>query len=70
MPVMDGYESTTKIREYIYMKELSQPIITGVTGHIEPPYVKRSIESGMNQVLSKPVDVNLLRNLLIKLNYI
>lgn len=48
MPIMDGYESTSLIREFLYQKKLPQPIITGITGHIETQYVKRSINSGMN----------------------
>jgi CheY-like chemotaxis protein len=32
-----------------------QPIIVAVTGHTEPNYVDRAINSGMNQVLSKPI---------------
>ena len=39
MPVMDGYQATEKIREYIYSKELPQPIIIAVTGHCEDTYV-------------------------------
>ena len=70
MPVMDGYEATTKIREFIHEKSLCQPIISGVTGHIEPAYVKRSINSGMNQVFSKPVNIELLKKLLTKLGYL
>ena len=48
MPIMDGYTATEKIREYLYMKNLRQPIITAVTGHLEQAYVKRAIKSGMN----------------------
>lgn len=48
MPIMDGYEATTMIRQYLYSKCIPQPIITGITGHIEPVYVTKSIHSGMN----------------------
>jgi hypothetical protein len=34
------------------------------------PYIIKSIESGMNQVLSKPIPVDCLRQLLLKLDYI
>ena len=67
MPHMDGYEATQRIREYLYSKGLDQPIISAVTGHTEKMYVQRAIESGMNQVLSKPVNHTRLRELLDKL---
>ena len=35
MPVMDGYEASLKIREYLYEKNLKQPIICAVTGDTE-----------------------------------
>ena len=64
MPAMDGNTATKKIREYLYNHNLKQPIIAGLTGHVEQSYVRRSIESGMNQVLSKPVKINILKNTL------
>ena len=63
MPIMDGYESTSLIREFLYSKNISQPIVSGITGHTEPAFVKRSFNSGMNQVLSKPVNNELLRDI-------
>ena len=69
MPIMDGNESTQKIREYLYSKDLKQPVICGLTGHVEPSYVKRSIQSGMNCVFSKPVNMELLKNIISKLRY-
>jgi CheY-like chemotaxis protein len=35
MPGMDGFETTLKIREYLYSKGAYQPIISAVTGHME-----------------------------------
>ena len=29
---MDGYEATQEIREFLYSKDIVQPIITAVTG--------------------------------------
>ena len=64
MPIMDGNEASSRIREYLYSKNIAQPIISGLTGHAEPSYIQRSIESGMNQVFSKPVILKLLRKTL------
>lgn len=70
MPFMDGYEATSQIRLLIAQAGLRQPIISAVSGHIEPIYVQKAIDSGMNQVLSKPVDVDLLRDLLERLRFL
>lgn len=60
MPFMDGYEATYRIREFLYVKGLKQPIISAITGHTEQAYIDKSIMCGMNQVLSKPVQVLVL----------
>ena len=65
MPVMDGYEATQKIREYLFKKDLHQPIITAVTGHIEHTYVRKAFSSGMNQVVSKPIGNDVLKETLV-----
>jgi CheY-like chemotaxis protein len=70
MPFMDGYDATTEIREFLYSKSIRQPLIIAVTGHTEPNYVKRARVSGMNQVLSKPVNPDLLRKLLRKMRLV
>jgi CheY-like chemotaxis protein len=70
MPFMDGYAATTHIREYLYKRNITQPIITAVTGHSEQMYAKKCLESGMNQVASKPVDAELLTILIEKLGYV
>ena len=69
MPFMDGYECTDKIRTLFYKHKLEQPIITAVTGHSEYIYIRKAINSGMNQVLSKPVKASLLRSLLDTLGF-
>jgi CheY-like chemotaxis protein len=56
MPIMDGYQATLEIRNYLKEIKLRQPIITAVTGHTEDSYVKKCFEYGMNQILSKPVN--------------
>jgi CheY-like chemotaxis protein len=56
MPGMDGFETTDKIREFLYSKHADQPIISAITGHMEQMYIDKAIMSGMNQVLSKPVN--------------
>ena len=33
MPIMDGYEASQKIREFLFLNNLKQPIICAVSGH-------------------------------------
>ena len=70
MPFMDGYEATDNIREFIHSQEAPQPIISAVTGHTEQAYIERAINAGMNQVLSKPVNIEVMKVLLKKNGYI
>jgi len=60
MPTMDGYEATRRIRE---SSNADIPII-GVTAHAMPNDRDRCIREGMNGFLSKPVDLQLLAEIL------
>ena len=68
MPVMDGYDATMKIREFLHKMKVRQPIISAVTGHSEKQYTMKAINAGMNQVLSKPINHERLKCLLRKLD--
>ena len=57
MPFMDGYEATGKIRQYLFNIGVLQPIIVAVTGHTENMYIERALDSGMNEVIFKPVGI-------------
>ena len=69
MPFMDGYDATEQIRQYLFEMDIEQPIIVAVTGHTEPSYVERALNSGMNAVFSKPVAPKQLKELLLCLEY-
>ena len=51
------------------MNGLKQPIISAVTGHTEQLYTDKAINSGMNQVFSKPVQIPVLKDLMKKLEF-
>ncbi|WP_326515470.1 MULTISPECIES: response regulator [unclassified Shewanella] len=57
MPIMDGLTATQIIRKDIQYKQL--PIIA-MTAHASPDDYKRSLDSGMNDHLNKPIDHQLL----------
>lgn len=61
MPNMNGYEATKAIREI----SLEIPIIA-LSANVMQEDVKRSLESGMNDHLAKPIEVNKLYTTLLK----
>jgi len=57
MPVMDGYEATSRIRSHEKTKNL--PIIA-MTAHATYFVKKQCLDVGMNDYISKPIDYNVL----------
>jgi PAS domain S-box-containing protein len=63
MPVMDGYTATTKIRE---MKKHSDLPILAMTANALAEDKKRTLEAGMNDHLTKPINPDDLFKALVK----
>ncbi|OGH03538.1 MAG: hypothetical protein A2557_01135 [Candidatus Lambdaproteobacteria bacterium RIFOXYD2_FULL_56_26] len=61
MPVMDGFEATREIRK---LKQYSTIPIIALTAKTGPDVRRECLEQGMDDYLSKPVDVDLLRQFL------
>ncbi|MDL2250384.1 response regulator [Lachnospiraceae bacterium OttesenSCG-928-J05] len=57
MPVMDGYEATRQIRESSQPRAKTIPILA-MTANAFSEDVKRSLEAGMNDHISKPINVD------------
>lgn len=65
MPVMDGFEAASAIRQW-ERKEGRAPIpIIALTAHIMDEHKERSLQSGMNAHLSKPIELGELRDTLL-----
>ena len=67
MPEVDGLEATKLIREFysgLDCKKHLQPIIVGITGHIDPEFKAKAIAAGMTAVEAKPMYYSLLNQIL------
>jgi PAS domain S-box-containing protein len=63
MPVMDGYTATERIRRLEEARKGRIPIVA-VTANAMPEERKRCFEAGMDEYLSKPVKLEMLRQTL------
>jgi len=66
MPEMDGFEATQRIREYERRQGLVAVPIVALTAHILREHRERSLASGMNAHIPKPVEMSVLRDALVR----
>ena len=66
MPVMDGFEATRRIRELERRARRAPVPIVALTAHILREHRERSLASGMNAHIPKPVEIGVLRDALVK----
>ena len=57
MPVMNGYDASDLIREFLNEKSMLQPMIIATTGHTEDEYINKCWVHQIDEVLSKPINV-------------
>ena len=69
MPKMDGYESTSQIRNHIDSLEKEQPYIVAISGHVEDHYRERALEAGMNSIIPKPAKLKDLKLVIAQLSF-
>jgi CheY-like chemotaxis protein len=65
MPGMDGYQATAQIRRDPLFSAARLPIIA-MTAHALEDDRRKSLEAGLNDYVSKPVDVTNLANVLLR----
>ena len=69
MPVMDGLSATIKIRESELCKSTYTPII-GLTANTFDADRQKCLTVGMDEYMSKPFDLELFKEILVKLDLI
>ena len=65
MPIMDGYESTRKIRA-LRRNDIKEMPIIAMTANAFSEDVKNALDAGMNYHLAKPIEITELINILNK----
>lgn len=64
MPVMDGYETTRRIRQWEQDQDLPAAPVIALTADVSPATEKSCLSSGMNDYLTKPVRKDSLQEVL------
>ncbi len=59
MPILDGFESTEKIRQFERDNNLSETPIIALTASVLDTDIKRCFDSGMTDYLAKPLRMNI-----------
>jgi CheY-like chemotaxis protein len=66
MPVMDGHETTRRIRALEHEKNLPHQIIIAMTAHAVRGEKEKCIDAGMDDYISKPFNLHGLQAMLSK----
>lgn len=66
MPEVDGFEATSRIREYETAQDLARVPIIAMTANAAQGDRKVCLEAGMDDYISKPVKLNVLSTMLTK----
>lgn len=68
MPVMDGFESTAKIREYEHRHNLPATNVCALTGVTNEEARSNAFNAGVNKYLTKPIQMKDLSRRLARLS--
>lgn len=64
MPIRDGFTTTRLIRQFESDNRLQHTLIIALTAHNESAYKMKSLESGMDDFMSKPITIDSIRHCL------
>jgi len=66
MPGKDGYQATIEIRDHEQQKGLNETPIIALTAHAVKESRTKSLQSGMNEHITKPLKIEQLEDLLLR----
>ena len=60
MPLLDGFKASLIIRQLHKQLGIQEPLIIACTGHTEEEFVKKAWRHGIDELLAKPIDSEIL----------
>lgn len=66
MPNLDGYQASLAIREFEAEQSIEPVPIVALTAHAMKEHQQKSMDSGMNGHLAKPLEIEQLKNVLVE----
>ena len=60
MPVMDGYDASDLIRNFLDQRNMPQPMIVATTGHTETEYINKCWVHQIDEVIRKYTNKEIL----------
>ena len=70
MPIMDGFETTNKIKELVQFNKIDNPIIIACTAYVDMKTKSKCFDLGMKSFISKPINRHNLKQTLEFFNMI
>ena len=64
MPIVDGYDACDMIRNFVRSKNILQPKVIACTGHTEEEYIYKAWRHGFDEIVAKPIRVELMKLIL------
>ena len=61
MPIMDGYQATTKIKQMVTDKQINHCLIVAVTAYNSEHNTVLCTQAGMDYIIPKPVSMSALK---------
>ena len=65
MPVMNGYEAASEIRDFYHQNKVTQPMIVACTGHVEEEFIEKAWQHDIDEIMPKPINNEVLNEIFV-----
>ena len=63
MPILDGFQTSQRIRSFYRINKAPQPKIVACTGHVEEELTKKAWQHEVDEIMAKPINMELLKEI-------